>query len=292
MEPRAPGDTSAGLSSEVQAALSGYTLDDLAEALSLDTWNKLPADARASLVAATLPLKPDDPSLSALLEREVFTTSNRFFGNPLGRFWHAFVRGGFSAETLGAEEREDAQRQQERVEWEREHHNSLVHRLHHLKRTFAPPRTGGTSRPGGGASSSEQPSSSRVSGGAARRAAPKNTGVDIDKSGAMGGCQGTACATACDASAACAAPTAPLAPPRRSFEVPQGMFHEAGAGGGTDSSACLPREASGRHTPIEDEEDASVSEMSSPPDGDDLRSTPSAKRQKAARADPTGSVVR
>ena len=154
-----------------------------AQIFSLDAWRRLSAEERSKLTAM-LPesCQESEADVEHVLQTELFSLQPRRFGAHLARFWNDLKAGAYSAASLAAAERADAERARAHTSLRRHHHNALVHKLHQLRRTWKPraPRAPSKSS-GGGGKASDQVLYDKQSGGLVRRTKQGGLGAPLGR---------------------------------------------------------------------------------------------------------------
>ena len=141
---------------KLREALNDCDLEDMSEVFSLNTWQQTLTESERAQLRSLLP-ESADPTREVAV-RDLFGTEPLFFGAPLARFWTAMQAGELSSEAVAATTQDEETQRQLHTEHQRQHHNNVVHRLHHLKRTYTPPVAvppSARGKGGGGANSGE-----------------------------------------------------------------------------------------------------------------------------------------
>ena len=135
----------------LREALNDYDLEDMSEVFSLSTWQQTLTESDRAQLRALLPESKDATREVAV--RELFDGEPLFFGAPLAHCWNAMKAGELSSEAVAATVQDDEAQRQLHTQHQRQHHNNMVHKLHHLKRTYTPPTPvppSARGKPGGG----------------------------------------------------------------------------------------------------------------------------------------------
>ena len=123
----------------VSTQLLDLPLDDARSALfTPEAWASLADGERQALRALLPPLGGDEAAQDAAVRR-LFAGEALRWGSPLEACWAKLQAGALSEEALRKRAALELQRARENTALLREQHNSVVHRVHHLRRTWQPP---------------------------------------------------------------------------------------------------------------------------------------------------------